>query len=212
MGTFLTHLQDIQKHADMVELRVDSISGFTIKDVSVIKRSLTVPAIFTCRPTHEGGSYTGTELERRAILQEALDSNFDYVDIELSTIEDHIFPKATKAKRIISYHNFEMTPSYWDLQTLIGSMQSYSPDMIKIATMVKNDQDNQTLYKVITNKLANELRIVVGMGDKGKITRVIAPLLGSFCTYVSEGEKTAKGQLSFHETKTLIDELLSIAS
>ena len=40
------------------------------------------------------------------------------------------------------------------------------------------------------------------MGEKGKITRIIAPLLGSFCTYVSlsSGKETADGQI---DKKTL---------
>jgi 3-dehydroquinate dehydratase-1 len=48
--------------------------------------------------------------------------------------------------------------------------------------------------------------IAVSMGDAGKISRVVAPLLGAYLTYASlrKGKESAPGQLSFEEVKRIM--------
>ena len=58
----------------------------------------------------------------------------------------------------------------------------------------------------ILEKIFNKKIIVIGMGEKGKITRIVAPLLGSPFTYASlkEGKETAEGQISVDRLKELM--------
>jgi 3-dehydroquinate dehydratase-1 len=83
-------------------------------------------------------------------------------------------------------------------------MRGYKPDIMKFATKVKTDEDNQNLLRLLLSKKKNEKMIVVGMGEKGKITRFVAPLLGSQIAWVTHKNiSSAPGQLSLQDTQNL---------
>lgn len=193
---FLNNLKKIQEISDFVELRVDHIQNIKVDDLEKIKNATKAQAIFTCRSKGEGGKFIQEEKSRIEILQKAFDLGFDYVDVELSTMKAHEFKRNTKTKLIISYHNFVETPSYWDVQSIINTMNEFKPDIIKIATMMKEEYESVKIYRLLTNKPHEEERIVIGMGEKGKMTRIIGPILGSYLTYAStEFGETAEGQI-----------------
>ncbi len=67
---------------------------------------------------------------------------------------------------------------------------------MKLATKIHANEDIKTLIRLLLDKKPNEEMIVIGMGDKGKITRLINPLLGSYLTYAStEYSQSAPGQI-----------------
>ena len=71
--------------------------------------------------------------------------------------------------------------------------------------MVNNDEDNINLSKLLINRKTE--MIVLGMGTKGKITRIITPFLGGYLTFASVGKnKSASGQYSLSELKTIFGE------
>lgn len=141
---------------------------------------------------------------RRNILQKGFDLEFDYIDIELSTIEKWQPKQSEKTKLIISYHNFEKTPHFWVLNKIIFQMNQYSPNVIKIATMVNDEYDNTQLYRIMVNKPKKEERIVVGMGEKGKMTRILGPMLGCYLTYASTPfSQSAPSQVDITELKAI---------
>lgn len=203
MDVFLDNLKKTQKIADFVELRVDYIENFSEKDIKQIRKEVLVQNIFTCRTKKEGGRFTGDEKSRIQILKNALESNFDHVDIELSTMKDNEF-KRSNSKLIISYHNFLETPSYWEAQSIIHEMNEYKPDILKIATMMNEEFEDTKIYRLLTNKPHNEERIVLGMGEKGRMTRILGPLLGSYLTYAStEFGESAPGQIDIKELQNI---------
>ena len=206
---FLFNLEKTQNISDLVELRVDYISNLSLKDIEIIKSNTNKASIFTCRSRTEGGYFNGFEDNRIHILQSAI-GVFDYVDIELATIEHHQFNRNDKTKLIISYHDFKETPSYWDMQSIILKMNSFKPDILKIATHVAHDYEVGKIYRLLTNKPKNENRIVIGMGETGKMTRILGPLLGSYLTYAatSWGE-SAPGQLMFSKMKQIYENMSS---
>lgn len=79
-------------------------------------------------------------------------------------------------------------------------------DVAKVATQVNSKADNARLLSLYSNEKA---LVVLGMGEKGKITRLIASLLGAEFTFASmdDGEATAPGQISYSKMKTLIENL-----
>ena len=105
-----------------------------------------------------------------------------------------------KTKIILSFHNFEKTPEIKELKLLIDRMREYNVEVLKIATMINKTQDIKNLFQILLNKKKNEKMIVVGMGKKGQITRILGPLLGSFSTFASTiyGE-TAPGQIDINK-------------
>lgn len=75
-------------------------------------------------------------------------------------------------------------------------MRFCQPDIMKIATMVRKEEDVRVLLRLLLEKEKDEEMIVIGMGAKGQLTRILGPLFGSYLTYVSTpyGE-TAPGQI-----------------
>ncbi|OGK57985.1 type I 3-dehydroquinate dehydratase [Candidatus Roizmanbacteria bacterium RIFCSPLOWO2_02_FULL_41_9] len=202
LDEFLANLQKVQTVSDLIELRTDYVSELTVKDVNLLKNKTTKTAIFTCRNCHEGGKFSGKEEKRLAIIQAAIDQMFDYVDIELNTIVKHPFKNRSLANTILSYHNFEETPNYWEMNKLIFQMNQYKPKIIKIATMVKEEYENVKLYRLMVNKPHTENRIIIGMGKKGTMTRILGPLLGNYLTYAAtDYGETAPGQITIEKLK-----------
>jgi len=207
MEVFLRNLEKTQRLSNLVELRVDYISDMTVSNLDSIRAKTTVPAIVTCRPSSESGHFAGSEEDRISILQSAI-GMFEYVDIELATMQHHEFNRNEKTKFIISYHNFVGTPSYWDIQKIIYNINTCNPDIIKLATMVNHDYEVTKLYRLLTNKPKDEERIVVGMGAVGRMTRILGPLLGSYLTYASTPWcESAEGQIQIADLKKVYNTL-----
>lgn len=205
---FLTNLNKTQEISDLIELRVDTIRALTMDHIRTIREATKKEAIFTCRSKDEGGGYTDPEDQRVAMIRRGI-GLFEYVDIELETVKNHDFSCDENTKIILSYHNFVETPSYWDMQKVIFEMNKYKPDILKIATMVQKEHEVTKLYRLLTNKPHIEERIVIGMGEAGRITRILGPLLGSYLTFASTpwGE-SAPGQIEIEEMREIYSNLL----
>lgn len=187
---FLINLDKVQEISEMVELRVDDIKNLSRKDLEFIRKKTTKEVIFTCR--------------RKEIILKALDLGFDYIDVDFSLIMQLELSKSIKAKIIVSFHDFKKTPNIQELTSTVSRMRECNGEIIKIATMVNNDQDVNKLLKTLLDKKKDEKMIVVGMGEKGKITRILGPLLGSFLTYASTPCcKTASGQINIIKLKKI---------
>lgn len=145
---------------------------------------------------------------KKEIILKALNLGFDFIDIELETLEKApAFAKTTAGKEnkiILSFHDFEKTPNIQDLTKIINRMREWKVGIIKIATMVNNDQDIKNLFRILLNKKKNEKMIVVGMGEKGQIIRILGPLLGSFLTFAStQFGSSAPGQIDITKLKKI---------
>jgi len=206
---FLSNLDKTQDISDCIELRVDTIRALNMDYIRTIKDHTKKEAIFTCRSKEEGGQFEDPEAQRAKILQRGI-GLFDYVDIELATVKKHDFSCDEGTKIILSYHNFIETPSYWDMQKVIFEMNKFKPDVLKIATMIQKEYEVSKLYRLLTNKPHTENRIVIGMGEKGQITRILAPLLGSFLTFASTPWcESAPGQIELGEMKKMYESLIT---
>jgi len=184
------------KKYDLCELRLDRLK---FKDAELKKIfSAGKNIIATYRP-----SKSIKESERFKKLKSAIDMGADYVDIEVEatdsfkgSISDYAIKK--KCKIIASYHNYEKTPLKEELEHIVEWCKGCSPDVIKIACRSRSNKDNARLLGLLDSDFK---MIVIGMSAKGKITRIIAPMLGAFCTYVSFSNKTktALGQMTKEE-------------
>ena len=67
-------------------------------------------------------------------------------------------------------------------------------------------KDNARLLGLLDS---NKNVVVIGMGELGKITRIIAPILGSKFTFasLSRGKETADGQMENGKMKDMIGKL-----
>lgn len=188
-----------QKEADFVEARIDYLDDQKNISLDSIKKSTTKNVIVTCRRKDEGGKWHGKEKDRLHVLRQAFDLGFSFVDLELQTLEEGRFkiPQSIRTKTIISFHDFNKTPNYSELKKIGVRMQKFNPDIKKIATMIKNEDDIHSLYRLLIEKKKEEKYCVIGMGELGKQIRVVSPLLGGCITYCSiNDEGSAPGQMS----------------
>jgi len=206
MDQFIGNMRSVQGVAKFIELRTDFVEGLKPQNISQIKHNVNRESIFTCRRSDEGGKFQGSEEERVAILKEALSLGFDYIDIELSTLQERRLDLSSrgKTKVIVSYHNFEGTPEEDTIRKIIQTMKKHQPDIIKIATQIVRPEDNDKLFRLMLDETLGLPRIIIGMGELGKITRVFGPVVGSYLTYAStDDQETAPGQIDINNMRKI---------
>ncbi|MDP1989898.1 MAG: type I 3-dehydroquinate dehydratase [Syntrophales bacterium] len=194
--------------ADLIELRIDRIPGADLKRLLAARRT---PVIVTNRRREEGGGFTGTEEERVEILKEAVRLGADYVDIETATdsalkagLREVIV--GTSAKLIVSWHDFSGTPSAETLKAKLTACMADGPAIVKIVTHAGAAVDCLRLLELIPCARQKDQAIIAFcMGRPGKISRVMAPLLGSVFSYAAmePEEASAPGQLTIHQMKEI---------
>lgn len=195
--------QELLPGVELAEIRLDGadLSGNEIQRIFTLHANL----IATYRPNFGAES---TEKRKMALLT-AVEAGAAYVDIEIEA--DTLYKKEImqaarlqKCQVILSYHNHENTPSKKQLETIIEQCFSQGADIAKIVCQVHSEADSARILSLYDypGRLHRGKITALGMGEKGKITRLAALLLGAPFTYASqsEGKETAPGQL---DKKTL---------
>jgi len=201
-----TAIKEADRLADLIELRVDYLRSI---DLEVLLRKRQKPFIVTNRRKEEGGKYRGEEKKRLSVLEKAIDLEADYIDVELATETSflkNLIRNKKKTQVILSFHNFRRTPSLIELQKLFIRMIRLGADVIKIVPFAKSWEDNLTVLSLIPFAKERKQKIVAFcMGEKGKISRIVSPLLGAAWTYASldKNKTSAPGQLTVQELTEL---------
>ena len=149
-------------------------------------------------------------IEKRDIpMDKIITEKIDYIDLEYSLTEiKNLIIKAheNNVKVILSSHNFDSTPPKENLIKDLEKMVCIGSDIIKIATMVKNLDDIISLLHLINYAKKKKINIIIiGMGEIGKITRIVSYLFGSKIIYCSiPGEKAAPGQFDYKKLIEII--------
>ncbi len=192
---------DLVQRFELSEIRID-LCRFNAVQIEKLFSS-GAKLVATCRPNHISDD------ERKRLLKVAIQAGARYVDVEIESdygFKQEIISTALKNHTdvIISYHNFDHTPSSEQLKIIINQCFDMGADVAKIACMVNKPEDNAALLSVYqTGK-----RIVsIGMGELGKIARIAAVFLGAEFTFASATDEyaTAPGQISYTKLKTLIE-------
>jgi len=187
-GACLRALQGL----DFAEIRIDKIDRVTCDDIRrIFSRRLRL--IATCRPGKIG------DRKKLALLKSAVRAGAEYVDIEHDAdraLKSALMKTARVAscKVLMSYHDFEKTPPADVLERIIRKGFGEGADAVKIACRVRSASDNARLLGLLDGRRP---LVVVGIGPLGKITRVVAPLVGGLFTYASlrPGKEVADGQI-----------------
>jgi 3-dehydroquinate dehydratase/shikimate dehydrogenase len=176
--------------ADMVELRLDGVRDLDVAGALDARRK---PIVATCRPEWEGGQFTGSEEERHRILLAALTHGADFVDVEWATLHGVHQPgfgdivARDPSRIVLSSHDFSGVPN--DLEARARDMRGHGAAIIKVAVMPQALR--QTLPLLEIGRAGNA--VVVGMGDAGVPTRLLAARFGSRWSYAGSG--VAPGQI-----------------
>jgi 3-dehydroquinate dehydratase/shikimate dehydrogenase len=182
---------------DLLEFRLDCFNDLNEAFLVKLRDIRPLPVIFTLRDPRQGSDYKGTETERLRDLQRYAALNPDYLDLESTCPPDfveHITSRQSGTKIILSYHNFDETPS--DLPALYSQMQQIPADLYKIAVFCKNSID--ALRLLLFTKNCKKPICTMGMGEHGEVTRILGTICGSAITYssISDSLQMVKGQLS----------------
>lgn len=180
---------------DLLELRVDRLSAREAGLAGGLPARVRSPVILTVRRTREGGKFDGSEQERHALLSRLADSPFAFVDLEEDFDAPEVEARVTgRGGRVIrSMHDFTGVPA--DLARRVTGLAHHRGELPKAALLPKNAADLVRLIDASAD-LEGAEKILLGMGDTGFPTRVLAPRLGSFLCYTSAARaQAAEGQV-----------------
>jgi len=187
--------------ADVIEIRLDRLKKIA---VAPFISHLTKPLLFTNRPLWEGGGFAGDEEARIAPLIEAVQQGAHYVDLELKApTSSHkallAVVENSASRLILSWHNFQETPSLAELVGRLAMIQDTGAHIAKIVTTAHDYHDVLRVLNLQEEAARMDIPLIAFcMGQPGVISRVATVELGGYMTYCAAGEDeaTAPGQLS----------------
>jgi 3-dehydroquinate dehydratase-1 len=210
-GVIFTHT-DLQRAVRMrnppnlFELRLDAL--FAIREeVEATLRDLRAPLIITARHPREGGSNQLSAQKRRALLLRFL-PHATYVDIELrSAGRFAAILEAARAKRIrtiVSFHDFDETPSRSRLDGIARAARSLGADLLKIATRTDTAAQLARLRDFFQRARLEKMEIAaMGVGRLGRVSR-FEFARRSALNYGHLGSLQAEGQLSITQLRRIL--------
>lgn len=173
----------------LCELRLD-----LLPEIEPFSELLSTQAklVITCRPSNKYSDSTRLGFFRTALKNSVYAIDLDLDDSLLPSLKEEILSSETKL--ILSYHNFLNTPDHQELHELRELAFKNGANIFKLATQVNTQNDALRILSLLEDKRG---QVIVGMGELGKVVRVMAPYLGSLYSYVgTPNSKTAPGQLS----------------
>lgn len=145
---------------------------------------------------------------RRRTLESAIAAGADYVDLESDAepVYRDILIRSAREKDcriIVSYHDEAGTPARTELLRIIKECRGAGADIVKIACRVHSQADCARLLSLYENE--SDL-ISLGIGNRGRFTRLAALWLGAPFTYaaLTAGKETAEGQIDIVTMKTIL--------
>jgi len=193
-GKTIEALNRLDSAVSLAEVRLDLMSSF---DLPRLINESPIPLIITCRPLREDGRFQGTEAERMEIILEAIDLGCAYVDVEWDCLSALSKRSRSPTKVIASRHWANFMPS--SLVLVYNELREQA-DVVKLAGMARDHVDVLPIFELMSS--ASTPVITIAMGERGKITRLLAPCFQHcFLTYgaLDDASVTAPGQLDIDE-------------
>lgn len=210
MKRALKAIEEAKTIADLIELRVDYMRKPKMASLLGGRQK---PFIVTNRRKEEGGRHDGVERERLSILKEAVDLGAEYIDVEVRSERGmlrYLMANRKETNIILSFHDLDRTPSPRELQKLFGRMIRWRADTIKIVTFARCWEDNLRVLSLLPCAKARKQKMVAFcMGEKGKVSRILAPFMGAAWAYscLSRKRTSAPGQMTVKEMKDILERL-----
>lgn len=207
----------ILSDADLAEWRLDYLDS-KISDQALFKTAQQLRKnlkaahkglLTTIRTQSQGGQFPDDPEAYLKKYQFLLKQELtDAIDVE-ATMDPVIVKQILKASGllnvpiIISYHDFQATPSLTELQQRAEEMAAMAGDLVKMALMPHDSTDILTILQLAEwakNHLHKPLAIM-GMGSIGRITRVSGNIFPSALTFAALGQVSAPGQMNLAAVK-----------
>jgi 3-dehydroquinate dehydratase I len=191
---------------NLFELRLDALFAKSeeVRDAIV---DLRAPLIITARHPREGGSNQLSAQKRRALLLRFL-PHAAYVDIELRSagtfaaiLEE---ARAKSVRTIVSFHDFNETPSRPRLDKIARTAQLLGADLLKIATRTDTPAQLTRLLDFFLRERLEMKIAAMGVGHLGRISRFQFARHRSALNYGHLGSPQAEGQLSIIQLRRIL--------
>jgi 3-dehydroquinate dehydratase I len=183
-------------------VRIDLVGAKWRDVVPALKK----PWIACNRRTEDGGRWKGPETKRVKELLSALDFGASYLDIELGAprVDEIVADTKGRAQVIVSYHNLKETPTLDRLRQIVINELAAGADICKVVTTARDFRDNVTVLELIGIFPAAKI-IAFAMGEAGRVSRILSPLVGGYLTWVSaeSGAESAPGQITVEDAQKL---------
>lgn len=187
----LAVLERYRDYIDVVELRADLLDpseAFAVRDFPVLAG---LPCILAVRRKCDGGGFVDGEGQRLVILAKAIayarpdkSANYAYVDLEddfrVASVEEACHTFGTRIIR--SRHDIAGMPP--DLGKAWAGLALEPHEIPKLAVTPRSAADFAALFTWASSLPRGE-RIIVGMGEFGMPSRILAERIGSCLAYTS---------------------------
>ncbi|MDQ4066611.1 MAG: type I 3-dehydroquinate dehydratase [Thermoproteota archaeon] len=196
--------------ADYVEVRFDFLNLDLLPEALQAARGIKDRTVFTLRSRSEGGMFASTEENRLRWLYRLADQEPMLLDVELDTLKknDELadFLEKKRSPLLVSWHDFEKTPSSDSIADVLSDMRSYS-NYVKIVTMAHSIEDSLRVLELYETAIGLS-PIFFAMGEAGVISRLLCTVIGNApFTYASLEKSLAPGQLTLKQMKKLYDKM-----
>lgn len=159
---------------DGVEVRAERFPSI---DLRAIRAATDKPIILT---------YRGSRVPD---VEAALAAGIDLVDVEWHAGVQVAHPERT----VISHHDYS---GMRDVEAIMAAMRSLGCAYTKLAATPHNFADNERLLALLPGT-------VIGMGERGLYSRILAPFLGSELVFVAGTNIAAPGQLTLERAREI---------
>jgi 3-dehydroquinate dehydratase-1 len=183
---------------DLFELRLDALFAKSDRGKAALG-DLRAPLIITARHPREGGLNHLSARERHALFLRFLPSAA-YVDIELraaapltAVLEE---ARAKSIRTILSFHDFQETPSHARLDEIARAAKSLGADVLKIATRTDTRAQLARLLNFFQRERLEMKIAAMGIGRLGETARRELFRQGSILNYAHLGRNGIAGQPS----------------
>ena len=202
----LVKMKAAEADADLLEIRLDAMQSF---DLDLLIESFPLPLVVTYRDRDQGG-FSDTACEKRgSVLIEASLKGADFIDIELTMPADLrreiLSQKKEDTKVIISHHLFAPLP-FSEVEKLADEVFEKGADLGKVIGYASDWPSNLDYLSLVQKKVSHGLPLIsFAMGEFGRPSRIMSPLMGAPWTYasLSSEQKSAPGQLSAGEMRRI---------
>ena len=131
-----------------------------------------------------------------------------YVDVELRAALSFRslldLARRKNVRRIISFHDFDSTPTTRSLRTKARAAKSRGADIFKVATRTDTPEQLARLFDFVANKGVDLAISAMGIGKLGAISRFVLARRGSTLNYASLGPSKIEGQLSIQQLRSAL--------
>jgi len=196
----------MEQPPDLFELRLDCLFPVTNRLEKKIFR-LRAPLLITARDPLEGGANNLPFPARHDLLLRFL-PRARFVDVELRSADRFKSltgdAKNQKVRRILSYHNFQATPSLHSLHVKAKRAKRMGADVFKVATRIDT---HAALARLVDFIGGNDLGLPIsamGIGRLGAISRLLLARAGSALNYAALTQPNVEGQLSIEVLRSAL--------